>query len=486
MDLTIVVISVWVLSTCFHEFGHAITAYFGGDKSVKDKGYLTLNPIVYFSSATTLVIPLLILLIGGIPFPGAAVSINTSRIKSRLWQSCVSLAGPFFTFLVLVFLAFLFEMLPGLRDTISSAHTYKLLKRAISVLIFLHAYMLMLNLIPIPPLDGFGVIEPWLPAAARRKAREFANAGFAVLILLFWLPTPLPWILSAGAYLLCWFLGIQYDTDVIAGLDSIKANALPLLGVILVAWIIRGRTAAPDEKADKLLREGKYAEALELYNQALSKREDPRLLTASATCLLSQGRKHEALARAEKAVALDPGSTQAQGVLAACLAEAGEPEKAIAAANAAIEADGSSLFAFPLLIKASVLNESGQYGEALESVEKYLQREPNAADGIFLKASCLENLTRYQEALALYDKAARMRGANIRATLAKGILMCALGKQEEGMSEFNKVLPSDPEQRPPELESLRSLLISAANKFDGHGKGDMAQRLRDASARVGP
>src|SRR5579883_1502628 len=223
MDLTIVVISVWVLSTCFHEFGHAITAYFGGDKSVKDKGYLTLNPIVYFSSATTLVIPLLILLIGGIPFPGAAVSINTSRIKSRLWQSCVSLAGPFFTFLVLVFLAFLFEMLPGLRDTISSAHTYKLLKRAISVLILLHAYMLMLNLIPIPPLDGFGVIEPWLPAAARRKAREFANAGFAVLILLFWLPTPLPWILSAGAYLLCWFLGIQYDTDVIAGLDSIKA-----------------------------------------------------------------------------------------------------------------------------------------------------------------------------------------------------------------------------------------------------------------------
>ncbi|MFQ3628339.1 MAG: site-2 protease family protein, partial [Cyanobacteriota bacterium] len=36
---------VWIASVCLHEFGHALVAYWGGDRSVKEKGYLTLNPL---------------------------------------------------------------------------------------------------------------------------------------------------------------------------------------------------------------------------------------------------------------------------------------------------------------------------------------------------------------------------------------------------------------------------------------------------------
>ena len=111
MAVTLIVITVWIFSTCLHEFGHAITAYMAGDKTVKDKGYLTLNPMVYFNSVTTLIIPLFVLLIGGIPLPGAAVYINHTKIKSRIWLSLVSFAGPLFTFLFLLFLAVLINVI---------------------------------------------------------------------------------------------------------------------------------------------------------------------------------------------------------------------------------------------------------------------------------------------------------------------------------------------------------------------------------------
>ncbi|BBD63966.1 peptidase, M50 family protein [Nostoc commune NIES-4072] len=59
----------WILSLCLHEFGHALIAYWGGDTSVKDKGYLTLNPLKYTEPSLSLVLPLFFLLIGSIALP---------------------------------------------------------------------------------------------------------------------------------------------------------------------------------------------------------------------------------------------------------------------------------------------------------------------------------------------------------------------------------------------------------------------------------
>ncbi|WP_233220817.1 hypothetical protein [Chlorogloea sp. CCALA 695] len=47
LQVSIFVCVGWILSVCLHEFDHAIVAYWGGDTSVKDKGYLTLNPLKY-------------------------------------------------------------------------------------------------------------------------------------------------------------------------------------------------------------------------------------------------------------------------------------------------------------------------------------------------------------------------------------------------------------------------------------------------------
>ncbi|HNO92822.1 MAG TPA: Clp protease N-terminal domain-containing protein, partial [Anaerolineales bacterium] len=64
------IIGGWIISVALHEFGHAITAFWGGDESVEDKGYLTLNPLKYSNPVLSVIIPVMMLLLGGIGFPG--------------------------------------------------------------------------------------------------------------------------------------------------------------------------------------------------------------------------------------------------------------------------------------------------------------------------------------------------------------------------------------------------------------------------------
>src|ERR1043166_9038995 len=85
---------LWILSVCLHEFGHAIVAFYGGDTSVREKGYLTLNPLKYTHPVYSLLMPVLFMMIGGIGLPGGAVYIDRSLLRSRVWESAVSLAGP--------------------------------------------------------------------------------------------------------------------------------------------------------------------------------------------------------------------------------------------------------------------------------------------------------------------------------------------------------------------------------------------------------
>ncbi len=485
MDLAILIIATWVLSTCFHEFGHAIVAYWGGDKSVKDKGYLTLNPMVYFNSATTLVIPVLALMLGGIPLPGAAVAINHTKIKNRLVLSLVSFAGPLFTMLfTIALIIFNVLVLPSLKSSINDAHIYAVLQTATNTLIYLEIYVFYLNLLPLPPLDGFGILEPWLPRIVVQKAREYANICFLLLMGLFFYVDAFSFTMSFVAQLSAAIVGVDIE-NAIEGIKVIRANQYPLIGVLVVAWILKSKMAPPQEKADQLMKEKKYNEALLLYDQALAKKEDPRLLIAKSTCLLSIGRKEEALVSAEKAIKLEPDSPQSLGIAAACYAEIGENEKALDAADRAIKSDTTKAYPFTIFVKGSVLNNMEKYSEALESIDDYLKLEPKSIEGLFVRGSCLEMVDRFEEALATYDKAARTGpDSNIRASLAKGLLLCALSRSNEGIAEFEKFLPKEAPKRVIELNNLKELLSETAKKLDSQGRADMARSAREAISQL--
>jgi hypothetical protein len=98
--IVLVVLGGWAVSLCLHEFAHALVAHRSGDLSVRARGYLTLDIRRYTNVALTLVLPVLFLLLGGIPLPGGAVLINHGAIGSRAARSLVSFAGPAVNFIL--------------------------------------------------------------------------------------------------------------------------------------------------------------------------------------------------------------------------------------------------------------------------------------------------------------------------------------------------------------------------------------------------
>jgi Zn-dependent protease len=168
----------WIFSLCLHEFGHAVTAVLGGDTSPGTIRYLSFNPLRYVNPLLSIIMPVIFILIGGIALPGGAVYLRRELIRSRAWQSAVSLAGPLGNFLFLLGLA-----LP-LRLGLLNGHPT--LQAAVGVLAFFQVAAIVLNLLPVPPLDGFGVIMPWLPRQFAQTAMSLGMYGFILIFVLLW------------------------------------------------------------------------------------------------------------------------------------------------------------------------------------------------------------------------------------------------------------------------------------------------------------
>lgn len=182
------VISGWLVALCLHEFGHALTAFLGGDESVEDKGYLTLNPLKYTHPIISVVIPLVMLLMGGIAFPGGAVYINIHALRKPKYRSLVSAAGPLANFICLLLLGLPFSNIPFYYIFPNAPIEFL---SALGLLALLQMIALFINLLPIPGLDGFGILEPFLP----REWAEFAGFlrpfGFLIVFILLSADSPI-------------------------------------------------------------------------------------------------------------------------------------------------------------------------------------------------------------------------------------------------------------------------------------------------------
>jgi Zn-dependent protease len=178
----LLVLGGWGFALCLHEFGHAFVAYKGGDFSVRAKGYLNLDPRRYTDPVFSLVLPLLFLLIGGVPLPGGAVWINHYAIRSKKMDSLVSLAGPLSNLVVGAVLSLIIgQVWPDLFSAGSSV-----LAEALSYLALVQFVAFIINILPVPGLDGWGAIEPWLSPEAKRLGQQVRPWAplvlFAVLI----------------------------------------------------------------------------------------------------------------------------------------------------------------------------------------------------------------------------------------------------------------------------------------------------------------
>ncbi|ARP69955.1 site-2 protease family protein [Streptomyces pluripotens] len=176
------VTAAWIISLCLHEYAHARTALHGGDITVGAKGYLTLNPLKYTHAVLSIVLPVVFVIMGGIGLPGGAVFIERDRIRGRWRHSLISAAGPLANVLFAAVCTAPFWL--HAVDGVPLDFRY-----ALAFLALLQVTAAILNFLPVPGLDGYGVIEPWLSYNVKRQVEPFAPFGLLFVFALLWMPS---------------------------------------------------------------------------------------------------------------------------------------------------------------------------------------------------------------------------------------------------------------------------------------------------------
>ena len=151
-----------------------------------------------------------------------------------------------------------------------------------------------------------------------------------------------------------------------------------------------------------LFESGKYQEALDAYNKALS--IDPNYAYAwngKGNALWGLGRYQESLEACNKALSLDPNYLLGWNSKGIALASLGKNEEALDAFNKALSIDPN--FVFALNSKGNLLGSLGRYQEALDIFNQALTIESNFKNAWNGKGMALENLGRNQEALDAYN-----------------------------------------------------------------------------------
>jgi Zn-dependent protease len=189
-----------VVSISIHEFSHAWAAQELGDPTARNLGRLTLNPVVHFDPIGALMIVFMAFSGWGIGW-GKPVPVNPYNLRGspRVGMGLTAAAGPFSNLILATVFAIPLRLglpVPGLLGTL----LWTLVLTNVSLAIF--------NLIPLPPLDGFSVVQGLLATFRTRWARDWGDtldriAPYGPVLLLallsigWFLPiNPLGWLLS--------------------------------------------------------------------------------------------------------------------------------------------------------------------------------------------------------------------------------------------------------------------------------------------------
>ncbi|WP_072689786.1 site-2 protease family protein [Rhodococcus marinonascens] len=177
----LLVVAGWVVTLCLHEFAHAYSAWRNGDTDVEVRGYLTLNPLKYSHPMLSIGLPLLFIALGGIGLPGGAVYVRSGLFSPKV-QAKVSLAGPAVNAVSAVILLVVIRLF-GLGND------HRVFWAGLSFLAFLQVMATVLNLIPVPGLDGYGALEPFLSPQTRRAIEPFKPYGLLLLVAMLFVPS---------------------------------------------------------------------------------------------------------------------------------------------------------------------------------------------------------------------------------------------------------------------------------------------------------
>ncbi len=167
-----------------HEVAHGWVASLCGDQTARMLGRLTLNPIKHIDPVGTILVPAIMFYFSGFIFGWAKpVPVNWSNLRNqRRSITLVALAGPMANFVMAFGWALIAKI--GMLLGGDFLRTAQVLTTMGAIGLQVNLILMVLNLIPIPPLDGGRVLANWLPGKWSYQFQRIEPYGFLVLILL--------------------------------------------------------------------------------------------------------------------------------------------------------------------------------------------------------------------------------------------------------------------------------------------------------------
>jgi Zn-dependent protease len=192
MQELIVTLTIWALPVLFaitlHEAAHGYAARHFGDRTAELAGRISLNPIRHIDPVGTILVPGLILITSSLVGAGAMlfgwakpVPVNFGRLRNpkadMLW---VAAAGPFANLVMAIGWALLFRVAVGMPDNAYALPMAKMADAGMQI----NAVLMLLNLVPLPPLDGGRIAVSLLPPGPAYKFAQIEPYGFPILLFL--------------------------------------------------------------------------------------------------------------------------------------------------------------------------------------------------------------------------------------------------------------------------------------------------------------
>ncbi len=171
-----------LLGLTFHEFSHAWVANRLGDPTPRWAGRVTLNPIAHLDPLGALMFILMILGLAPIAW-GKPVPINPDYMRGgRRGAALATVAGPASNLALALAVALIWRLIHTLTGATLSydSGAYLLVRN----LIVINLVVACFNLIPVPPLDGFGILEGIAPPSWDRVLVPLRQYGVIILVIL--------------------------------------------------------------------------------------------------------------------------------------------------------------------------------------------------------------------------------------------------------------------------------------------------------------
>ena len=183
-QLYFIQVIVVMFSICLHELGHAIIAEREGDPTPRDYGHMSMNPLVQMGSFS-----IIMLLIFGISW--GAVPVQPSYFKNKWSHFRVAIAGPAMNILLFILFGLISAVLMFMiqNGNISASEGLMMAVEMTTLGCYINAALFVLNMLPIPGLDGWicwGYFLPAIENASESTKGMLSTFGILLVLILFW------------------------------------------------------------------------------------------------------------------------------------------------------------------------------------------------------------------------------------------------------------------------------------------------------------